>query len=224
MAEADRRSPTPQAAESDEQLVARVRRDAVDGRRGFAQLIERHQPRVLALLYSLTADMGVAEELAQEAFVAAYFEIVEREPPLEFKTWVLGVARNKFRMWARTNHRRTRLHLYAGQLRGPNSDIADPVEAASDPAEEPRERRAQASVAALSEDLCELLLELNDPYREVLLLRYFHGLSCPEISDALQRPLGTVTKQLSRGQNMLANALEDMRGHTTTLAVYRPRS
>ena len=50
--------------------------------------------------------------------------------------------------------------------------------------------------------------ELPDPYREVILLRYYSGQSCKQIADHLKMPIGTVTKQLSRAYAILRKSLE----------------
>jgi RNA polymerase sigma-70 factor (ECF subfamily) len=47
--------------------------------------------------------------------------------------------------------------------------------------------------------------------REVVLLRHFEGRSLPDAARLLGRPLGSVTKQLSRAHQRLREQLEDLR-------------
>ena len=61
------------------------------------------------------------------------------------------------------------------------------------------------------------------PYKEILLLRYFAGASTPEIAATLDRPLGTVTKQVSRAHALVADRVKSLRGHTTLLRFLLPR-
>ena len=49
---------------------------------------------------------------------------------------------------------------------------------------------------------------LEEPYREVVALRFFSELSLAEIADEAGRPLGTVKTHLHRGLQRLRRALE----------------
>ena len=49
---------------------------------------------------------------------------------------------------------------------------------------------------------------LDEPYREVIALRFFSELSLAEIADQAGRPLGTVKTHLHRGLKRLRKALE----------------
>jgi RNA polymerase sigma-70 factor (ECF subfamily) len=50
---------------------------------------------------------------------------------------------------------------------------------------------------------------LNEPYREVVTLRYFGELSLDEIAAATRRPLGTVKAQVHRGLQRLRTLIEE---------------
>ena len=54
--------------------------------------------------------------------------------------------------------------------------------------------------------------ELPEPYRQVILLRYYSGNSCAQVAEELGLPIGTVTKQLSRASGLLREALRDEQG------------
>ena len=56
-------------------------------------------------------------------------------------------------------------------------------------------------------DLERAVSELGEPYRQVILLRYYGGMSCGEVAEQLAVPLGTVTKRLSRAYAMLRDSL-----------------
>jgi RNA polymerase sigma-70 factor (ECF subfamily) len=53
----------------------------------------------------------------------------------------------------------------------------------------------------------EAVARLPDVYREVIVLRFYNGRSCAEISRDLNVPLGTVTKRLSRAYALLREHL-----------------
>ena len=54
----------------------------------------------------------------------------------------------------------------------------------------------------------EALAVLPENQRQVILLRYYEGLSCQEVATRLGLPLGTVTKTLSRAYLLLRHELE----------------
>jgi len=54
----------------------------------------------------------------------------------------------------------------------------------------------------------EAVAALPETYRQVVLLRYYEGLSCLEVATRLGQPLGTVTKTLSRAYGLLRQELQ----------------
>jgi len=56
-------------------------------------------------------------------------------------------------------------------------------------------------------DLAAAIARLPDVYQEVIILRYFGGLSCVEVSERLRVPVGTVTKRLSRAYALLRETI-----------------
>ena len=87
---------------------------------------------------------------------------------------------------------------------------------AADKAEQIRRKRElvrvfseEARQPELSQDygLEAVVSGLPEPYRQVVLLRYYGQLSCTQIGDRLDMPLGTVTKTLSRAYALLREAL-----------------
>jgi RNA polymerase sigma-70 factor (ECF subfamily) len=74
---------------------------------------------------------------------------------------------------------------------------ASPVDPANAVLRSERDAQLRAAVAALEE-----------PYREVVALRFFAERSLAEIADATDRPLGTVKTHLHRGLARLRLAIE----------------
>ncbi len=74
---------------SDEQCV----RDCLDGHPGaFRHLVERHQAPLMRCLRGRLGSPDEAEEVAQEAFVRAYFALGELRKPGAFFSWLFGIA------------------------------------------------------------------------------------------------------------------------------------
>jgi DNA-directed RNA polymerase specialized sigma24 family protein len=53
----------------------------------------------------------------------------------------------------------------------------------------------------------DAIAALPEPYRQVILRRYYGDLSCAQVAEGLAVPLGTVTKRLSRAYAMLRVSL-----------------
>lgn len=86
---------------------------------------------------------------------------------------------------------------------------ADPAPAAPfavQPADPARVVPAAGEAAAVR----EALRRLEEPYRETVALRYFAGLTVPEIAEACNRPQGTVKTHLHRGLLRLRERLDTL--------------
>ena len=77
---------------SDPELVGRARRgdDAA-----FGMLVDRHRTSVFRAALAALGAREDAEEVAQEAFVAAYRHLAEFREDASFKTWLLSIAWRK---------------------------------------------------------------------------------------------------------------------------------
>jgi RNA polymerase sigma-70 factor (ECF subfamily) len=139
-----------------------------------------------------------AEEIAQDAFVRAYRALqgypAERIRELRLRGWLWTIAANLCR-----NRLRARARRPAGSLAG-----IDP------PEREPGPEGAVTS-AESQRELVGLLLDLPWEMRTAVVLKHVVGLSYAEISDALDRPSGTVRSDVSRGLSRLRTLLEEER-------------
>lgn len=185
------------AADREEQ----VRRARSGDKAAFAELVNAYQRRVLGLLLALSPDRGLAEELAQETFVRAWLSLKKLKNPADFGPWLFGIARNAWREWAKDAKRRRRL---------PEPKTFEKSEIV---------RRKEV----LHRQIFSIVQDLPDPYGELLSMRYFSGASCREIAEVLGKPIGTVTKQISRAHAMVADQLKALRGFTTLLHFMIPK-
>lgn len=154
----------------------------------YAELIRRHQRVVLATAWQTLGDYHAAEDAAQEAFVAAYENLGTLRDPSSFAAWVLKIAR------------RQALRMAQRQV------AVSSIEAADDPA-------ASGDAVPLDEDVQRLLAalaRLPEHERVVVTLHYVDGHNVQTIADITGRPLGTVTKQLSRAVGRLRHLLREI--------------
>lgn len=149
----------------------------------FRFLVERYQRPLFTFLAGRLRDFGEAEEAAQESFVRAFMSLQKLAQPNSFFPWLLGIASRVAKEQFRSQKRSEQDRMAAEDL------LHEPAEAPDYPLE-------------------EALATLPESYRQVLLLRYYEGLSCQEIAARLALPLGTVTKTLSRAYALLRQQLK----------------
>jgi RNA polymerase sigma-70 factor (ECF subfamily) len=75
----------------------------------FAEILRLHQGRVRAYLRRFVFDGDLADDLAQETFLAAYRSLPSRNPAAPVDLWLLGIARNRALAHLRDEARRRSL-------------------------------------------------------------------------------------------------------------------
>ena len=169
---------------SDSELIARVLVD--DDRHAFGALVMRHQSAVRTFLRHLTrGDAALADDLAQETFIAAHKNLRRFRGGSQFSTWLLGIAHNHWR----NARRRQRDHA---PLDPDIEDLATP---------------STSRTTDLQHDLAQALLSLSSEEQLALHLGYQQGKSHSEIAALLEWPLGTVKTHLNRGKEKLRHLL-----------------
>jgi len=149
-------------------------------RRAFGELARRHGSAVRALLRRMGAEPALADDLAQDAFLAAFESIGEFRGEGAFVGWVKRIA--------------ARLYLKRWKKRAE----LDPVEA-----EDMDSASGGEGEAAQRLDLDGALASLSPAERLCVSLCYGAGLSHAEAAAALKAPLGTVKSHVKRGLDKL---------------------
>ena len=162
---------------------------AAGGRAAFGELVRRHGPGVRSLLRRMGADPALADDVAQDAFVAAFERIAEFRGEGTFAGWVKRIAA---RLYVRRWRRRRAL-----DEAGPLEDEVDGADGGGG------ELRADARL-----DLDAALADLSPPERLCVTLCCGAGLSHAEAAEALNAPLGTVKSHVRRGLDKLRRRLD----------------
>ncbi len=155
-------------------------------------------PRLIATLSRLVRDVGLAEELAQDAFVIALEQWPQSGIPHNPGAWLMGTA--KHRAIDLVRRERVRDVKYARLAADPAASAAGVAPAADAVTED-----------AVGDDLLSLVFVACHPVlprasRVALTLRLVAGLTTEEIARAFLVPPATLRQRISRAKRTLAEA------------------
>lgn len=172
---------------SDERLVGAYRNgdDAA-----LTELIERYRPELFHFLARFVNSKTTADDLFQETFLQVHLSADTFDTSKRFKPWLYTIAANKARDWLRRNKRHRAMPLDASIDGDGGASFVDLMQA---DLPMPDDNADDAEVAEL---VRQVVSELPDHLREVLLMAYFQKLAYKDIAESLGVPLGTVKSRL----------------------------
>ncbi len=169
----------------------------------LSPLLLRELDWVRGLATSLARDAHLAEDLTQEAWLA-----VHRTPPPEgssIRRWLATVLKNLVRQERRGGARREDRESLAHGERVPESGAGDVLER-----------------AAVQKRVVETVMELDEPYRTTVLLRYFDDRQPVQIARDLGVSTATVKTRLMRARRLLRERLAREDGGGSWLTALLP--
>jgi len=174
---------------SDEQLLRRYMQGDTQA---FEQLIDRYRRELFHFLSRYLGDPALAEDVFQETFLQVHLSAGGFDLSRRLKPWLFTIAANKARDALRTRTRRSAVSLDA-EIDAGGSEPTRFVDLM--PAEIPSpEASLENRETALG--VQEIVRQMPESLRAVLLLSYFHELPYKEIAEILEVPLGTVKSRL----------------------------
>jgi RNA polymerase sigma-70 factor (ECF subfamily) len=162
----------------DAELVDRAR---AGDRDAFAELVKRYERLVIAEAINLLRCPEDARDVAQDVFVIAYRRLNSLWGPRRFGPWIMRIARNAALRY-RNQRRRRSYEAISEEL----PDLCGSSSSDND-----------------VDSLLQWIARLPGQERLVLMLRYVEGMTTEQIAQVTGRPIGTVTKQLSRARRRL---------------------
>jgi RNA polymerase sigma-70 factor (ECF subfamily) len=180
---------------SDPELVERARRgdDAA-----FGTLVDRHRTAVFRAALAALGTREDAEEVAQEAFVAAFQHLQDFREDASFKTWLLSIA------WRKALTRRRTVRTFLRRFVQPPEDTEWQV---------PDAGRTQEQ-AVLDDELHghirREIARLAPKFRDALLLASAGEHSYNDIAGMLGIPVGTLKWRVNEARRQLRIRLAGM--------------
>lgn len=151
----------------------------------LTQLIEEHYEMLYRYAFRLSGERADAEDLTQQTYLVAQRKLHQLEHPEAARSWLCSILRNLF---------------FKSQNRSP----AISLESVSEPEDE---SSTESPPDFDSETLQQALNEISEEFRNALVMFYLEELSCNQIAEVLEVPLGTVLSRLARAREQLKRKL-----------------
>jgi RNA polymerase sigma-70 factor (TIGR02954 family) len=157
-----------------ESLVKKAKKGSDEA---FLELMNLHKNRLYRIAISYLTNDGDAIEAVQEVTFRAYRSIKKLKNPEYFSTWLIRIMLNYCHDESKKKKRTI-----------PSQNLPEQVGTIYD---------------SSTFEVEEALAKLEEPYRQVITLKYIHDLKIKEIADILESPEGTVKTWIYKGLGML---------------------
>lgn len=164
-----------------------VKRAIKGSREAFEDLINMYFDRLYKEAYLRCKHEEDAKEIVQETIYKAYRNIKSLKEPKYFKTWLSKILINVSNDYMRKNGMIELEHDENGYVKKVHNH--DQIE--------------------IKIDLYNALDELEDKYKDVIILRYIEDLKIEDISQILERPVNTIKTHIRKAIKDMKNLLKE---------------
>jgi RNA polymerase sigma-70 factor (ECF subfamily) len=173
---------------TDEQIMASL---AAGDSTSFNEIFDRYYRQMYNFINKQVSDRESVEDLIQEVFMRVFKSAKNFDPEKKFSSWIYKIALNEVkRHWKRTASRQAySLNTPLGD-EGGDSERQDFIE---DTRGTPDDRTEQAM---FSRNLRQLIDQLPEKQKTVVLLKVDHELTFEEIAEICECPLSTVLSRM----------------------------
>ena len=155
----------------------------------FGILMERYEGKLLTYIRRISSVTHEdAEDILQNSFLKAYQNLNNFDKELTFSSWIYRIVHNEtVSMWRKNKAR-------------PQGNVAQVDDEFLERIVDNVDIVADVDREFLRKVIDKLLDDMDDKYREILILKYIEDKSYDEISDILKKPAGTVATHLNRAK------------------------
>lgn len=160
----------------------------------FEQLVSQNEKKILNLIYGMTGDYHLAQDLTQEVFVKAFQAREGFEGKAKFSTWLYRIAVN-----VTIDHQRKS----CVRKENPVQDVENGCNAGtgSDPDSACQKR-------AIKDIIYKAVAGLPEQQREVYVLREINGCTTKEVAEILECSVELVKWRLHKARSLLRKTLQ----------------
>jgi len=151
----------------------------------YHELVKRYMKRAYYYALGFVHNEQDALDISQEAFIRAYRKIKDFDIEKKFLPWFFQIIRNLCIDWIKKRKKSSEIPLNGVRI-----------------LESPDEDRE------MKEILWKGIDELSIEQKEIIILRYFQGFSYQEISQILNKPIGSIMSSLYYAKKRLKEKIE----------------
>ena len=182
--------------EQEQQIIDKVLAGDTEA---FEELLLAHQTNVYNLALKMTGNQTDAEDVTQEAFFKAFRLLKGFRGDSRFSVWLYRITYNQCLDFLRKRKRTQAISLSQSDDEGDDFALEIP-----DVRELPENTAIRRE---LGNAINKSINELNQNYREIIVMREIADMSYSDIANTLNINEGTVKSRLSRARKSLANLL-----------------
>jgi len=196
-------SPRENASESSLEDDVLVKKAKGGDEKAYKELVDKYERALYFHILKMVKDREQVEDLVQEAFVKAFDNLNTYSTNYAFSTWLYRIATNNTIDYLRKKKLKTLSIDKPMKTKDGEMEMQLHDESASTDRNIIKKQRKKIVQNAIE--------DLPEKYRKVIELRHMEEKTYKEISDILDKPLGTVKAHIFRARELLYKALKDKR-------------
>jgi RNA polymerase sigma-70 factor (ECF subfamily) len=181
---------------SDEDVMEQLQNGVVPA---FDIIVHRFKDRLHNFLYRYTHNHEDCEDLVQETFLRVYKSRQSYKRIAKLSTWIYTIALNLAKTMYKKKQRMKTFSIH--------EDESNPDDRAFDIEDTSILQDEKLHLKNSMDELEKALAELNDDFREAIVLRDIQQLSYEEISEITDTPMGTVKSRINRARQQLQETI-----------------
>ena len=171
----------------------------------FNRLVLIHQEMAYNLAFRILSDPDAAEDATQQAFISAY-QHIQGFRGGSFKSWLLRIVTNQCYDELRRQKRQPQVPIEPVSPEG-----EDEIESPDWLADENLSPEESVEAIELEQAIQYCLKNLPNEFRIIVVMVDVEGFDYKDVSQAIQRPLGTIKSRLARARLRLQECLQGFR-------------
>lgn len=170
---------------TDKELVAL----SLQNRDFFAYIVDRYEKKLLRYIRRIT-DLREDDlnDILQDIFIKVYQNLNDYDLTLSFSSWIYRIAHNQ----VIDTHRKNKIRPHGNYIDVDDSVLENIVN--------DFDFTKEIDAKILKKSIKEVISNLDNKHREILILKFFEQKDYKEISDILKKPTGTVATLINRAK------------------------
>jgi RNA polymerase sigma factor (sigma-70 family) len=183
---------------SDEDVMEQLQAGVVQA---FDIIVNRYKDRLHNFLFRYTHNHEDCEDLVQETFLRVYRSRHSYERIAKLSTWMYTIALNLAKSMYKKKQRMSLISIHA--------DDSDPDSREFEITDTTILQDDALHIKLSVQELEKAMMELNDDFREAIVLRDIQQLTYEEIAEITGTAMGTVKSRINRGRQQLQEIIGD---------------